>query len=269
MVSKQITVSKRIRVVVDDLASGERVLPPGAAHYVKRVLRLRVGTSLVAIDPLAGVEADATLLRLGKEVVLEVGAVRAGTGLGLSQLSLVQGLGKGDKTERVLRDAVALGVGRITLVIAGRSVPTPNAKSSRRQRWQEIAVDVARQCGRSDIPEIEGPLSFEEALAQRDAIVELGCDRPQENRLILQPGAGVPQLTPLVRSMIDTAPRGSLPAFQLWIGPEGGFAESEDAELLARGAHAASLGPFVLRTELAATAALSIVASALWERRAT
>ena len=63
-------------------------------------------------------------------------------------------------------------------------------------------------------------------------------------------------------SLVDvlrSAPRDR--ALTLAIGPEGGFADEEAAQLAAAGFVAVRLAPFVLRTELAAVAALSVVAA--------
>jgi 16S rRNA (uracil1498-N3)-methyltransferase len=50
-------------------------------------------------------------------------------------------------------------------------------------------------------------------------------------------------------------------AVALAVGPEGGFSVSEHDQLLAAGFVPVRLAPFVLRTELAAVAALAVVAA--------
>lgn len=227
-----------------------------AAHYVGRVLRLRPGERLLAIDPLHGLEAEAVLLQVGRGARLEAEGLRPGRHRGLSGMHLVQCLGKGDKLERVLRDAVALGITRLHVVVSERSVARPASQSQgKRVRWADIAVEVARQCGRADIPALDGPMSFEQACE-----LESGVD------VVLQPGA--PPLLAVVteRLLGPEAPIDERHPLRLWIGPEGGFAMPELERLRERGALQASLGALVLRTETAATAALAVVAAALHAR---
>ncbi len=247
--------SKRVRVVVRGLAPGVLVLETTAAHYVQRVLRLRVGAEICAIDPLRGVEADAVVTTAGRRVTLEVGEVRAGSRPGLAELSLVQALGKGDKAERVLRDAVALGVGRLRWIHTDRTVPKP--ASSKLERWREIAVDVARQCGRSDVPELSEPVLFDEALVESRAT----------HRILLRPQGEAAPLADVVAELLSNGAGDSSFGVELWVGPEGGFTREEEAALVAAGARGASLGPLVLRTELAAASALAVTSCALWARQ--
>ena len=54
-----------------------------------------------------------------------------------------------------------------------------------------------------------------------------------------------------------------MPALEIAIGPEGGWAPAEEALFDANGWRAASLGPRILRAETAAIAALAVVASCL------
>jgi 16S rRNA (uracil1498-N3)-methyltransferase len=54
-----------------------------------------------------------------------------------------------------------------------------------------------------------------------------------------------------------------MPALEIAIGPEGGWAPEEEALFDANGWIAASLGPRILRAETAAIAALAVAASRL------
>src|SRR5690606_24182855 len=84
-----------------------------------------------------------------------VAHVRIGTLCGWSGLHLVLGMSKGDKAERVARDAVALGVASVTLVQCNRSVVRlAGTESTKRERLVRVAVEAARQCGRSNIPDL-------------------------------------------------------------------------------------------------------------------
>jgi 16S rRNA (uracil1498-N3)-methyltransferase len=209
----------------------------------------------VLVDPWRGVEASAELLGASnKEALARVGPLRAGTRLGHAPLHLVQGLGKGDKIERVLRDAVALGAGKIWIVKSERSVPDGTHSTEKQARWLSIALDAVRQCERADLPPVCGPLSGEQVLEQT----------PEALRLILHPSPSAQPLLQLLRERWAAEPAAR--PLQLWVGPEGGFAPSELARLEAQGALFASLGELILRTELAASVALALAGSHLREQ---
>lgn len=227
------------------LCPGERQLEPAPARYVTRVHRLRVGDRFTAFDPEQALEAEAEIVEVSRNAVrCRISAPRSSRAVPRFDITLVQALGKGDKPERVIRDATALGVRRIVFIDTARVVA--RASDSRRGRWRQVAVDSSRQCGRADIPGIEGPIRFRDALAgwaSKDAL-----------RLVLDPRA--------VRSLGDRL-REWTPAHPLLvlIGPEGGFDTAEHAAATDARFEPVSLGPFILRTETAVTACLGAIVS--------
>jgi 16S rRNA (uracil1498-N3)-methyltransferase len=227
------------RAPLHPLAEGEQQLSKELGGYLVRVLRLRAGDRFVLFDPEAGTEADAELLR-DVPAVARVAAVRNAVRSTTRDVTLLQGLAKGDKPEQVARAAVALGVTSLTFVRTVRSV---TGSELRTERLRAVMLDAARQCGRGDMPMLAGPLELDAAAA---AAVGL--------RLLLEPDAE--------RSLVDVlkATPSDRP-ITLAIGPEGGFAPEESAVLIAAGFEAVRLSRFVLRTELAAAAALAVVAA--------
>jgi 16S rRNA (uracil1498-N3)-methyltransferase len=221
------------------------VLGEATARYVARVHRLGPGDRFVAFDPEARSEADATVVSVGRSVRCEVGAVRASSSVAATGLTLLQAVGKGDKPEQVIRDATALGADRVVLVATNRSVVRLDAEraETRRQRWRGVAVEAARQCGRGDLPTIDGPCSLEEALSAtaRDAF-----------RFHLSPDA-----SQTLAAALDARRPGD--AVAVLIGPEGGFDPVEESAAAAAGFVPVRLGDFVLRTETAAVAALAVI----------
>jgi 16S rRNA (uracil1498-N3)-methyltransferase len=227
------------RAPLHPLSSGEQQLPKELGSYLVKVLRLRAGDRLVLFDPEARTEADAELLK-DVPAVARVGEVRAAARATARDVALIQGLAKGDKPEQVLRAAVALGASQVAFVRTERSVP---GAELRVERLRAVMLDAARQCGRGDLPELAPLSSLEAALQASDGL-----------GVLLDPNAEQ-SLVELIRL---TAPRQAL---ALAVGPEGGFSERETQRLLAAGFQPVRLAPFVLRTELAAVAALSVVAA--------
>jgi 16S rRNA (uracil1498-N3)-methyltransferase len=224
-------------------------LSDDASHYVARVHRRHVGDALLLFDPEAGLEANAVVAAVtGKRVVCEVADLRSGERGGVKGLRLVQGLGKGDKPDQVVRDGVVLGAQSIDFVVCERSVVQATSRDAAKQeRLSRVAIEAARQCGRSNLPRIRLGLTWEQALGQH-------CDAFS---VVLQPGEDIP----LVEVVLGTRPPTRDTA--LWIGPEGGFSDAEVRALVTSGAHLASLGDLVLRTELAAVVGLARVGACL------
>lgn len=230
---------QRARAPLHPLVSGEQQLPKELGNYLVKVLRLRAGDSLVLFDPEAALEADAELLR-DVPTIVRIAEPRAAARSTRRDVSLIQGLAKGDKPEQVLRAAVALGATSVTFARTERSVP---GAELRLERLQAVMLDAARQCGRGDLPELSPLVNLEGALQASDGL-----------GVLLDPNADQ-SLVELLRAVAAEHP------IALAVGPEGGFSEKETRSLLAAGFQPVRLAPFVLRTELAAVAALSVVAA--------
>jgi len=168
-------------------------------------------------------------------------------------LTLVLAVYKFDRMEWAIEKATELGVAEIAPVIARRTEKhLAEAASKRAERWRRIAHEAAQQSRRSDVPLIHepGPLALRvKALAQG-------------TRIVLAEQERTTTLRALVEEAMEAASE-EMPALEIAIGPEGGWAPAEEALFDANGWKAASLGPRILRAETAAMAALSVVASCL------
>ncbi|HEU4409722.1 MAG TPA: RsmE family RNA methyltransferase [Polyangiaceae bacterium] len=230
-----------LRVPVSGLRPGAIALPAEASHYVGVVHRLGPGEPLVLVDHGARLEAPARVVSSARgALVVEAGEPVASPRLPPFDVVLLQGLPKGDKMDSVVRDATELGVARVVPVLAARSVGRP--APGRLERWRRVALEAARQSGRGDLPALAEPVAAERAWALAPAAGP---------RLVLEPGA-----PPFAEALGAGRPA----SVALAVGPEGGWAPSELAGAQTEGWALASLGPFVMRTETAAAAALG----ALW-----
>ena len=233
-------VSKPLRLPLDGLVTGRRRLEGAVLRYVTRVHRLGSGDRLSCFDPSSALEAEATLLEVsGEGTFCDVGELRPSNYRPLP-VTLLQGLAKGMKPELTLRDATALGVERVVFVATEHAVVQlfGERKAGRAERWRRIAAEAARQSGRGDLPQVEGPVSLDDGLA--------GVE--QSRRIVLVPGA------PPLLERLGPWRRGESVA--LLVGPEGGLSSSEVSRATDAGFISVSLGVLVLRTELAAAAAL-------------
>jgi 16S rRNA (uracil1498-N3)-methyltransferase len=235
-----------LRVPVFEIEEGRRVLAKEAATYVARVHRLGPGEHFLVFDPDKAVEADAELLELAsREVTVAVGPPRPAPAFPGRHVTLIQGIGKGDKMDMIVRDATELGVAIILPVVCERSIARPGA--SRRERWRRIAVEAARQCGRGDAPEIAPVQSLDAALRWPRPRGEgnPGC------LFCMSPEADIP-----FGERLRLCGQG--PAL-VAVGPEGGVSPRELDVLRDAGFAAVSLGALVLRTETVSAAVLGAI----------
>ena len=158
-------------------------------------------------------------------------------------VTLYQCMPKGDKMDFIVQKATELGVSKIVPVLSKRCVSRPDDKSfvKKIQRWQKIAEEAAKQCGRGKIPEIGEQREF------RTAVTEYSGSKTG----ILFYECGGAQLSEIVDS--------SIKELRFFVGSEGGF-EAEEAEFAREhGIAAATLGKRILRCETAPLAALAIL----------
>lgn len=229
----------RVGLPEADLGADGWDLPEARAHYLVRVRRLGAGDAIRLFDG-AGREVDARLeapVDGGPWRAIRVGEVQLGRRA--APLTLVYGLPKGDKLDRVTRQITELGAARLILLDCARSVVrlTGPRAEKRRERLARVGAEAARQCARADALTIEGPLDLAAAL---DATAD-------HTRWVLHPEAG---------GALAEAP--CTPPLALFVGPEGGFAPAEVEALAAAGAHPIGLDCPVLRTETAAPVAVAL-----------
>ncbi len=168
-------------------------------------------------------------------------------------VTLVIAVYKFDRMEWAIEKATELGVAAIAPVVAQRTEKhLAHAAEKRAERWRRIAHEAAQQARRSDLPAILDPV----ALAVRVSAAS------RATRIVL----AEQERTTTLRHAIEeaaSAAEDEMPALEIAIGPEGGWAPAEEALFDANGWRAASLGPRIVRAETAAIAALAVIASCL------
>lgn len=230
--------------------SGEVVTISGEdLKHIKNVLRLKAGEEVSICD---GKENDyvAVIESIdSQEVLLSIVDSFKSKGEAPIKLKLYQGLPKGDKMELIVQKCTELGVSEIVPMATKRAVVKLSDEkkiSKKLERWQKIAEEAAKQSKRGRIPLVDRLVTLKEAVA------ELG-----EDELALM----------LYESEIENSLKKALreydgKAVSVFVGPEGGFEESEAEMLEAAGAKVVSLGNRILRTE---TAGLAVAAVIMYE----
>ena len=231
----------------------EIVITGADVNHIRNVLRMRADEEVLIADG-QGAEYRCKLTDLGEnEVRAQILWKLDGNAELASAVTLFQGLPKSDKMDLIVQKCVELGVSRIVPVSTKRAVVKLDAKKeqTRLKRWNTISESAAKQSGRGVIPEVSGVMSFEKALEEAKKL-----------DVLLIPYERAEHMAETRRVMGEIRPGQSVGIF---IGPEGGFEESEVEEAVAAGAKAITLGKRILRTETAGLAVMAMLSYLLEE----
>jgi len=217
------------------------------AHHLTHVLRTRIGEKVQVCDG-EGHVYETVLETPGEEVILRVLTESPSDTEPPYVAAVYQALVKGDKMETVIQKATETGASVIVPVITSRCTVKldPKDAAKKTERWQKIACEAAKQCGRGILPKVLPPMSFADAVRQASE-----ADLP----LFCYEGEGTVPLTRICRNTDKPA------TIALFIGPEGGFADKEVSSAQTAGMQLCGLGKRILRTETAAIFVLSCLSA--------
>ncbi len=221
-------------------------------RHLKKVVRLKPGNTLKLFNG-KGLMAEAEVESIGSSIATlrvktfyesEVGESALG-------ISLLQGLLKGDKNELIVQKATELGVEAVVFFNAEHSVAKVSGAQAeaKLKRLKRVALEAAKQCGRSILPVIDFKVGLEAAaLACGEASCKILFSEVEEER-------GLKGF--FMRESAGAAANTSRAA--LIVGPEGGFSDGETALAVEAGFTPVRIGPRRLRAETAAIVALSLI----------
>lgn len=212
-----------------------------ASRYVGRALRLPAGAALCVFNGKGG-SWQATLAFEGNQALVTPQVYNPADIESPLAVTLLQAIGRGERMDYAIQKAVELGVTAIQPIFTERTVVRLDGErlAKRQQHWLGVARAACEQSGRNVVPSIYTAIPFAAALAESEADV----------RLVLAPSASQNQLSTKIPASVA-----------LLIGPEGGLSDGEIAEAEAAGWQSWQLGPRVLRTETAGSAALAVLQS--------
>lgn len=226
---------------------GNRITITGKdVNHIKNVLRMKAGEEISISNGVDGKDYRCGIEELlDEEIICSLRFIKE-DGVELpSRVYLFQGLPKADKMELIIQKAVELGVHAVIPVSCKRAVVKLDEKKAKSKiaRWQQIAEAAAKQSKRGIIPEVKAVLSMKEAVALAEQCeVKLipyelaeGMEKTKEIMNSLKPGEDI----------------------AIFIGPEGGFEESEVQLAIENGIVPITLGKRILRTETAGMTVLS------------
>ena len=213
--------------------------------HIRNVLRLKAGDKIVVFNGL-GKEYEGTILEeKPSSVLVKVQNIFFPQKDSPLEVTLAQSLLKGERMDFLIQKATELGVKEIIPFFSSRSVPLleTSRRLQRHRRWERIAVEASKQCGRGVVPKIESLKDYSEMLQ---------IASPDGLRLILWERDGIK-----LKEVLETS-EGRVKIFFV-VGPEGGFSQEEVDEAEKSGFIPVILGRRVLRAETASLCLLSIL----------
>lgn len=199
-----------------------------------KVLRYRDGDQVVLFDGVMS-ERLYKIVQFGDDAVHLEMITEFERKLPSRHVYLFFSLLKKDKNDWVIQKATELGVGNLVPIVASRSEKT----GFNLERAYKIATEAAEQCGRSNIPDIREPISLETAIDDYNQTVDLYlCNEGGD----------------LLAGLDEERPIG------VFVGPEGGWTDTEVTLFTDAGVGSLGLSDFTLRAE---TACVTAVAKAM------
>jgi 16S rRNA (uracil1498-N3)-methyltransferase len=220
------------------------------AHHARDVLRMKRGDRVVVFNG-RGHEITAEIVNLAKsEISLrklhesEMPPLRC-------RMTLGQAIPKGKNMDLIVQKAVEIGAAEIAPLISERTIVDLDKREAeqKREKWQQIAIEAAKQCGQNWLPTIHTPQKLKDFFAHAGNV---------DLRLIgsLQPDAV--HLKKILADYVDQHPDRPHSVLMM-VGPEGDFTPAELALAKSQGCRPITLGPVILRVETAAIYCLSVL----------
>ena len=211
--------------------------------HITKVFRLGAGDRITVFDT-ESTEYEGTITDLSPgTIALQVHDTRMLRTEPELELYLFQAILKGSRMDGIISQATQLGVSGIFPVISERTQVRSTAKLD---RWNKIARESTKQCGRATPPVVSEPVNFQDSFGIRERSGMKIILYENQDELL---GDYMHSLTRPVNSI------------NVYIGPEGGFSEKEVALAEENDYIALGLGKRILRAETASVVSLALLQS--------
>ena len=247
------------------IAGNEAKITGDELKHLRSVLRMKTGDQIEVFDG-AGKGFYGRVAQMDKAVAsVKLEAPVTETRDSPLRVCLAQGIPKGEKMEWIVQKATELGVASLQPLELSRCIvrlEDDKKRRDRQARWQKVAKEAARQCGRLHVPEIWFPTDLHSFLRRVS---------PADKLLIPWEEGGLPLHSVFAGEKgrvaggadgdeangADSADKDA--RILMMIGPEGGMTAEEVEAGRRAGGTTLTLGPRLLRTETAGLALLSIL----------
>lgn len=230
-----------------EISPGQNILTISGkdAVHISGSLRMSVSDNLTVCDG-NGTDYICKITNISPEsITLEILESLANSSEPSVSVSVFFAMPKGDKAEFIIQKSVELGASSITPFISEHCVsrPSPDSFEKKRIRYQKIAEEAAKQCGRGVVPKIFPIIPFKQAVlnASKDNLPLILYEAEHNCSL---------------KNMLEQDYAGSVSFIS---GPEGGFSPDEIEFAAANSVKSVTLGKRILRCETAPIAALCAI----------
>lgn len=232
----------RIFAETSNIVDNKFIIPEEDRFHLGKVIKLKQGEVFQAV--VGNYIYDLKYTDYETSEIISKNGISSGV---KCKLKLYFGILKGDKTDLIIQKCTELGVTDFYPVMSARTISNVKGKEdSKRNRWQKISDEAGKQSKALELSRVHDPIDFKKA---KESLKE-------ENFLIVP--YELEESTTL-KAALQEYENGDVSIF---IGPEGGFEESEITELASLGAKITTLGTKILRAE---TACISTVANIIYE----
>ena len=231
----------------------ERVhFPEQIARQMRNVLRIKPGEHVIVLDN-RGSQWEVIVEDLSTEVVKgRILSKSVAGGEPNTKLHLYFSMTQREKMEWILQKCTEVGASAFTPFISSFSIARDKVVDvSRIRRWEKIIQEAAEQSERGRIPALVNPTQLHLAVKKVGASKAL--------TLVGWEGEKVTALKDVLK--MQTQKPGQEMRVNLFIGPEGGFAESEIELIKKAGILTFTLGDRILRMETAAMVSCALILS--------
>jgi 16S rRNA (uracil1498-N3)-methyltransferase len=254
---------------------GASALRGSEAHHALNVLRMKRGAKAVLFNG-RGREITGEIVDLADDEIRFRKLHEAETPPLRCRITLGQAIPKGKNMDLIVQKAVEIGASEIAPLISERTIVDIDQKEAARKqaKWQQAAIEAAKQCGQNWLPEINVPRKLKDFFTQFPVAAGMSpadSSPLQPTRLPLQKNKSQFDLR-LIASLQSDAQhlKKILADYQsehrhrpasvlILIGPEGDFTPAELALAKSHGCRPITLGPIILRVETAAIYCLSVL----------
>jgi len=215
------------------------------SHHIVHVKRLKIGDPIIVFNGM-GDECDAEIEEIkDNRVKVKINQQKTISKENRVGIDIAFAIPKGKRSHLLIQKCTELGVHKLIPTNYERSVvKLKDDCSAKIEKWQKIAIEASKQCGRNTITEIGKVVDFDNILKTVDSydLLLFACNQSDSNNL-----KNTLQEHPKVNSIIS------------FIGPEGGFTSNEIEMAKKAGCKFVSLGQRILRVETAAIAVSAIL----------
>jgi 16S rRNA (uracil1498-N3)-methyltransferase len=227
-------------------------LDAAETHHALDVLRMKAGERATLFNG-QGAEATVEIAAVDKgKIALKKISVAKSAPVAC-HITLGQAIPKGKNMDLIVEKATELGAAAIVPLLSERTVVRCDEGEAlaKREKWQRVAIEAAKQCGQNWLPTVAKPQTPKELFQSGEKydlqlIASLQPDSRHLKQVLAEAGVKRPARVLIL------------------VGPEGDFTPAEVNLAKNAGCRPITLGPIILRSETAAIYCLSVLSHELF-----